>query len=281
MKLPTISIVTPSFNQGRFVADTVTSVINQRYPKLEYIFMDGGSTDETLKQITPYQKQFFHFESQPDEGQSAAIAKGFEYATGEIMAYLNSDDVLLPGTLSFVADYFLAHPEIDFIYGHRCIIDETNQVIGHWILPSHSNWLMSRWDLIPQESCFWRRSLFEKQGNIDPSYHFAMDYELFVRYMMKGKFKRVNRFLAAFRMHKQSKTATQLDTIGKEEVARVHKMHQIYFPPIITPIASRFFPLWVQLRSAVFLRLKESFPGLPPGSEFDITILWGKENNDR
>ncbi|MGH8552797.1 MAG: glycosyltransferase family 2 protein, partial [Methylococcales bacterium] len=200
-ELPCISIVTPSFNQGKFVEATVRSVLDQRYPKLEYLFLDGGSTDATLDRIAPYRARFAHFESVPDGGQSAAIARGFSLCGGEIMAYLNSDDQLLPGTLNFVADFFERHPHLDAIYGHRCIIDANNRVIGHWILPPHSNFMMRRWDLIPQESCFWRRRLFETGGNIDPTFRFAMDYDLFVRYMKTGRFKRVNRFLAAFRVH--------------------------------------------------------------------------------
>jgi glycosyltransferase involved in cell wall biosynthesis len=271
--LPTISIVTPSLNQGDFVEWTVRSVFEQRYPKLEYIFMDGGSTDHTLERIAPYRDRFWHFESGPDDGQSAAIAKGFSLATGELMAYLNSDDVLLPGTLNFVVDYFHRHPEVDCLYGHRCIINEMNQVIGHWILPRHSSFLMRRWDLIPQESCFWRRRLFEQKGNVDVSLHFAMDYDLFVRYMNFGKFKRVNRFLAAFRIHQNAKTATQLNTIGKMEVDRVRQRNNIR----LLPLVGDFFSLGVQLRSAFFARTGESFPGLPPGLNFDLGTLWGTQ----
>ncbi|ADJ28055.1 glycosyltransferase family 2 protein [Nitrosococcus watsonii] len=271
LKLPTISIVTPSFNQGEYVEWTVQSVLGQRYPNLEYIFMDGGSTDQTLDRIAPYRNRFFHFESGPDGGQSAAIAKGFSMATGEIMAYLNSDDVLLPGTLNFVVDYFHRHPEVDFIYGHRCIVNEINQVIGHWILPRHSSFLMRRWDLIPQESCFWRRRLFKQKGNIDASFQFAMDYDLFVRYMSAGNFKRVNRFLAAFRVHKDAKTTTQLTTTGWAEIERVQRCNQMQFPPLL----GKLFPLWVQLRSLLFVRRRESFPGLPPGLNFNLNTLWG------
>lgn len=270
--LPTISIVTPSFNQGDFVEWTVRSVLEQRYPKLEYIFMDGGSTDATLERVQPFLDKFAHFESGPDGGQSAAIAKGFEYATGEIMAYLNSDDVLLPGTLNFVAEYFSRNPDVDFIYGHRCIVDELNNVIGHWILPKHSSFLMRRWDLIPQESCFWRRRLFEKKGNIDKSFRFAMDYDLFVRYMHSGKFKRINRFLAAFRIHQQAKTSTQLETIGYSEIAKVYEKYSIR--PV--PLLGRLFPLSVRLRSALYVRRNEVFPGLPPGSGFNLKVVWGE-----
>lgn len=270
-KLPTISIVTPSYNQGDFVEWTVQSVLSQRYPKLEYIFMDGGSTDQTLARIGPYRHQFSHFVSAPDEGQSGAIAEGFNYATGEIMAYLNSDDMLLPGALNFVADYFHRHPEVDCIYSHRCIINEINQVVGHWILPPHSDFLMRRWDLIPQETCFWRRRLFTEAGNLDPSYHFAMDYDLFVRYMAAGKFKRVNRFLAAFRVHQRAKTATQLATVGKQEIERVQQNHNVR----LLPLVGKFFSLWVQLRSAFFIRRGEAFSGLPSGLHFDLNTLWG------
>ncbi|WP_420812578.1 glycosyltransferase family 2 protein [Nitrosococcus wardiae] len=273
-ELPIISIVTPSFNQGEFVVDTVRSVFEQRYPKLEYIFMDGGSTDNTLERIAPYRDHFSHFQSGPDEGQSAAIAKGFSLSSGEIMAYLNSDDMLLPGTLNFVADYFRRHHEVDCLYGHRCIINEVNEVVGHWILPRHSSFLMRRWDLIPQESCFWRRRLFEQKGNIDARFCFAMDYDLFVRYMDIGRFRRVNRFLAAFRVHQNAKTTTQLATIGKEEMARVQQHNNIRLPPLV----GDFFSLWVQLRSAFFIRRKEYFPGLSPGLNFNLDELWGYSN---
>ena len=278
-ELPTISIVTPSYNQGDFVEWTVRSVFEQRYPKLEYIFMDGGSTDNTLERVEPYRKRFLHFESGPDGGQSAAIAKGFRYAAGDIMAYLNSDDVLLPGTLNFVADYFHQNPSVDFIYGHRCFINESNEVIRHWILPPHSSFLMRRWDLIPQETCFWRRSLFEKMGNIDPSYHFAMDYDLFVRYMSAGKFRRVNRFLAAFRVHQNAKTSTQLTTIGADEIVRVYLQHKIRPVPVI----GSMFSLYVGIRSSIYNKLHEKYLGLPPGRNFnlsDVCWAWMRSNND-
>jgi glycosyltransferase involved in cell wall biosynthesis len=270
-ELPTISIVTPSFNQGDFVEWTVCSVFEQRYPKLEYIFMDGGSGDKTLERVEQFRDRFAHFESNPDGGQSAAIAKGFAHATGEIMAYLNSDDVLLPGTLNFVAEYFRQHPAVDFVYGHRCIINENNKVIGHWILPPHSSFMMRRWDLIPQESCFWRRSLFEKKGNVDSTFRFAMDYDLFVRYMNTAKFKRVNRFLAAFRVHQDAKSSTQLATVGRQEVKRVQGKYKIHLPPFIGSL----FSIWVQLRSAMWVRRRGAYPGLPPGVGFGLSDVWG------
>jgi glycosyltransferase involved in cell wall biosynthesis len=269
--LPTISIVTPSFNQGPFVEATVRSVLLQRYPKLQYIFMDGGSTDETLQRVQPYRDRFAHFESGPDGGQSAAIAKGFTHATGEIMAYLNSDDVLLPGTLHFVADYFARHPEVDFIYSHRCVVTEDDRVVGHWILPRHSSHLMRRWDLIPQETAFWRRRVFERAGNVDPSFRFAMDYDLFVRFMAHGRCARVDRFLAAFRVHTLSKTSTQLATIGQEEMRRVRTKYALFSPEPI----GHLFSLYVQFCSALWLRRRRAIPGLPPGAGYSLREVWG------
>jgi len=274
-EMPIITIVTPSYNQGDFVEWTVRSVLEQRYQRLEYIFMDGGSTDRTLERIEPYRDRFAHFESGPDGGQAAAIAKGFEISTGEIMAYLNSDDVLLPGTLNFVAEFFLQNPNVDLIYGHRCYVNESNEVIRHWVLPPHSNFLMRHWYLIPQESCFWRRSLFEKKGNIDSSYRFAMDYDLLVRYMDAGKIKRVNRFLAAFREHQNSKTSSQMMTIGISEIGRVHSQHKILVIPFISQLFHLLVHLWVNSRSAYYINKHRCIPGLPPGKGFNLSDVWG------
>ena len=273
--LPRITIVTPSYNQGEFVEATVLSVFEQRYPDLEYILMDGGSKDETVEILAVYRDRFTHFQSAPDGGQSAAIAAGFERSTGEIMAYLNSDDVLLPGTLAFVGRYFRDHPEVDAIYGHRAIIDEKNRVLGHWILPPHCSALMRRWDLIPQESVFWRRSLWERAGNVDPTFRFAMDYDLFVRYMAAGRFRRVNRFLAAYRVHHQAKTHQLLETVGAQEIARVYSKYRIRVFWGISHLLGIAFPLWVRLRSAYFVRMGQSYPGLPPGWDYDLGEYWG------
>jgi glycosyltransferase involved in cell wall biosynthesis len=268
--LPEISIVTPSFNQGRYVEWTMRSVLLQRYPRLEYIVMDGGSTDDTLQRVERYRDRLAHFESGPDGGQSAAIAAGFARSRGEIMAYLNSDDVLLPGTLNYVVDYFRRHPEVDFIYSHRCFIDEANRVTGYWILPPHSDFMMRRWDLIPQETCFWRRGLYEKAGGMDPSFRFAMDYDLFVRFMAHGRLRRVPRVLGAFRVHREAKTTTQLLTIGQEEVSRVYRKYGIR--PV--PVLGKLFSLFVQARSARFLASGEALPGLQRGSGFDLDHTW-------
>jgi glycosyltransferase involved in cell wall biosynthesis len=271
-RLPVISIVTPSYNQGEFVEWTVRSVFLQRYPALEYILMDGGSKDRTLERLEPYRERFAHFVSAPDRGQADALRRGFERSTGEIMAYLNSDDVLLPGTLAYVADYFRRHPEVDMIYSHRCMIDERNTVTSYWILPPHCSALIRRWDLIPQETCFWRRRLFEREGNVDPSFRFAMDYDLFVRYLRSGRVRRVSRFLGAFRVHGDSKTETQWFSVGRGEVARVRAQYGIR---CASDLLGSALSHAVQLRSAWFVYRGGTRPGLPPGVGYNLDEMWG------
>src|SRR3990167_940802 len=129
-ELPKISIVTPSYNQAQFIERTINSIVQQHYPHLEYIVQDGHSKDHTADILRKYQNNLHYWESAPDNGQAHAINKGFMHTTGEIMAYLNSDDILLPGALAYVADYFKTHPTVDAVYGHRILINEFDQEIG-------------------------------------------------------------------------------------------------------------------------------------------------------
>jgi len=271
---PRISIVTPSYNQGKYIERTVRSVLLQRYPNLEYILMDGGSTDDTLDRIAPYRDQFSYFVSEPDGGQADAIAKGFARSSGEIMAYLNSDDLLAPDALHFAANFFRENPNIDWIYSHRCYIDDDDRVLRYWILPPHWDFLMRRWDYIPQETCFWRRSLFEKTGNIDRSYRFAMDYDLFVRLMNKGRGRRLNRFLGAFREHGTSKTKQLLETVGTLEMLRVRRKFRIS-----AAVTDGFFGLllgnWVLYAGRYFAAAAHFLPGGFGGIGYDYNEVWG------
>jgi len=269
-----ISIVTPSFNQGNFIERTFRSVLLQGYPALEYIVMDGGSTDRTCDVLSKYRNRFAYVVSEKDKGQADAIARGLARTNGDIMAYLNSDDVLAPGTLRFVNEFFLAHPSIDAIYSHRMAIDQNDRVLWYWILPTHLNYFMRRWAYLPQETCFWRRRLYEKAGNIDDSYRFAMDYDLFVRYMKIGKFRRVNRFLAAFRVHGESKTSMQLESVGLSEIRRVWDRHQIKWRRC-DPLLQPWFCKFPSERGRRFTGLRIQLPGGFAGVGYDLNELWG------
>jgi glycosyltransferase involved in cell wall biosynthesis len=220
---PTISIVTPSFNQGHVIEETIRSVLDQRYPAIEYIVQDGGSTDGTIAVLERYGARLTHWESAPDGGQSAAINLGMRRTTGESMAYLNSDDILLPGSLAYVADYFQAHPDVDVVYGHRVLIDERGMDVGRWVLPPHDDHTIMFADFIPQETMFWRRRAWEAVGGrIDESFRFAMDWDLILRFRAAGlTFRRLPRFLGGFRVWQNQKSISWWLPVGRRETERL------------------------------------------------------------
>jgi glycosyltransferase involved in cell wall biosynthesis len=272
--MTSISIVTPSYNQGRFLEWTLRSVILQRYPELEYVVMDGGSSDGTVEILKRYEHCFSHVESARDGGQADAVARGFRHTSGEIMAFLNSDDLLAPGALAFVAEYFERNPAVDAIYSHRVFIDACNRVEAYWILPEHRNSLMKRWDYIPQETCFWRRRIYERVGGVDSSFQFALDYDLFVRFMDHGRMERVNRFLGAFRRHPESKTSALIEGRVHDEVKRVRREHAIRMPRG-HGLGELALARWVRRRSREFADSGRSLPGSLPGIGYNYNDVWG------
>lgn len=279
MPLPRISIVTPSYNQAPYIGWTARSVLLQRYPNLEYIVMDGGSNDGTMDVLAPYADRIAHLQSKRDKGQADAIHQGFERSTGEIMAYLNSDDMLAPGALHYVADLFARRPEVDAVYSHRVTVDGKNRVIWYWMLPEHSDWYMSRWDLIPQETCFWRRRLFDECGNVDASLRFAIDYDLFIRYMARGKFVRADRFLGVFREHELAKTSQLLETVGAAEVRGVWERYGLKARPMDPFTSARFYHGAVR-HGGKFAAKAGKRPGALPGVGYDYDLVWGGLLND-
>jgi len=224
---PTISIVTASLNQADFINKTIQSVLMQNYPKLEYIVRDGNSSDETIEILRRYNPSLVNWSSQPDSGQTDALNKSFRDTSGEIMAYLNTDDLLLPGALHYVAEFFHRNPDVDAVYGHRVLIDENDSDIGKWIMPPHENEVLRWVDYVPQETLFWRRSLWDKVGSqLDNSYNFAMDWELLLRFWeMNAKFIRLPRYLGAFRVHPKQKTSSIMACQGRSDIERLHKRY--------------------------------------------------------
>lgn len=221
---PSIAIVTPSYQQGRYLERTVYSVLSQDYPRLEYVVQDGGSEDETVAVLKRFAGLLGAWASEPDEGQADAINRGFTRISGEIMAYLNSDDLLLPGSLAYVASYFAAHPEVDLVYGHRIMIDEHDREVGRWVLPPHDADVLPVTDFIPQETMFWRRELWERAGGqMDASLNFAIDWDLLLRFRAAGaRMVRLPRYLGAFRVHAEQKTARE-QSLCREETELLQK----------------------------------------------------------
>lgn len=222
---PRISIVTPSFRQSRFIERTIRSVLEQGYPNLEYFVQDGASDDGTREILERYADRLAGWDSSPDSGQTQAINRGFAHTTGEIMAWLNSDDVLLPGALAYVADFFARHPDVDVIYGNRILIDDDDRQIGMWILPAHDEKVLAWADFIPQETLFWRRAAWDRAGaRVDEAFRFAMDWDLLVRFQEAGaRFRHVPRFLAGFRIHPEQKTSATISDVGFREMDLIRK----------------------------------------------------------
>jgi GT2 family glycosyltransferase len=225
--LPQVGIVTPSFGQEKFIERTLRSVLDQGYPKLLYVVQDGGSQDRSPEIIAGYASRLHHWESVPDQGQADAIHRGFSHITPtlgapDIMAWVNSDDLLAPGSLRFVAEYFAAHPDVDVVYGHRIIIDDDDRDIGRWIMPRHNPATLEWIDYVPQETLFWRKRAWDIAGGVDPSYQFALDWDLLARFQQAGcRMVRVPYFLGAFRVHAGQKTSQAIHTTGADEMRRI------------------------------------------------------------
>jgi ADP-heptose:LPS heptosyltransferase/GT2 family glycosyltransferase len=225
--LPQIAVVTPSYGQEKFVERTMLSLLDQQYPRLLYAVQDGGSKDQSPAIIARHAPRLRHWESVRDKGQADAIRRGFLHLTpdlgpDDVMAWLNSDDLIGPGVLHYVAGYFAAHPEVDVIYGHRIIIDHDDRDVGRWIMPRHDPHVLEWIDYVPQETMFWRKRAWDLVGGIDPSFQFALDWDLLARFQQAGcRMERVPYFLGAFRVHAEQKTSQAIHTTGAEEMKRI------------------------------------------------------------
>lgn len=223
---PKISIVTPSFNQARFLQQTIRSVIDQQYPNLEYIVMDGGSTDTSIEIIKQYEKHLTYWKSEKDNGQADAIYRGFEMATGEIVAWINSDDYYLPNAFHAVATMFCRHPEAEFIIGGHFTVDENGVVLEKYPSFSQNFESLLVWGQhMPQMSSFWLRKTFLDVGGFDRNLHFAFDYDLMLRLTKRKKPLQCKHYLAVQRGHGSSKSSTIWHTHGLPEVERLQQAH--------------------------------------------------------
>jgi glycosyltransferase involved in cell wall biosynthesis len=204
---PKISIITPSYNQALFIEETIRSVLLQGYPNLEYIVIDGGSRDGSVDIIRKYAQRLTYWVSEPDRGQSHAITKGFARASGEIVAWLNSDDIYLAGALAQVGRAFMDHSNAGLIFGRCRIIDEHSRRIGdvaavaEFDLAAHL-----RDNQVPQPAAFARREVLKKVGLLRTDLNFTMDFELWIRIALDFPVVVLSEFWAAFRIHSKQKT---------------------------------------------------------------------------
>jgi glycosyltransferase involved in cell wall biosynthesis len=208
MNWPKISIITPSYNQGQYLEQTILSVIGQMYPNLEYIIMDGGSTDNSVEIIKKYEKLLSYWVSEKDEGQAHAINKGFAKATGDILAWLNSDDYYLPGTLIKVAEELKCKIHKPILVHGGCI--HTHEDSLHIFARNDGNVRekLIYSDPFVQPSTFWTRKLWNETGFLNESMHYVFDWEWYIRASKNAQFIQLDQHLSVYRKHKEHKSGT-------------------------------------------------------------------------
>ena len=228
---PLITIVTPSFNQGPFLERTIRSVIEQDYPHIEYMVIDGGSSDNSLEIIKKYENRLSYWISEKDKGQSDAINKGWKRARGTYCAYLNSDDALAPGSVSKIAESFQHYPEAVVVYGDYTFIDEHDRTIE--ICKGRQTdfkglLLNGQMPAIAQPSSFYLTSLVKEVGFIDTSLHLSMDYDLLLKLSQRGEIKYIPEQISFFRLHSNAKSSTLMKKHWHESLKIKMKYNKLY-----------------------------------------------------
>lgn len=250
---PKITVVTPSFNQIAYLEETLRSVLLQGYPNLEYIVMDGGSDDGSVALIERYAPWLSHWQSRPDGGQSAAIADGFALASGDLLAWLNSDDRYRPGALARVGRYFARQQRVSFLCGDVNHVEQSGRLIKrHYIAPpSFFITANAGFHNMVQPGCFWRRDAYERAGGLDRSLRFCMDRDLFLRLLRVGPARRLpGAPLADFRHHSEAKSSTILDVRARESALLMERYGSPYLRGLRRPLAH----LWEAMKWPARLR---------------------------
>ncbi len=258
---PLVSIITPSFNQVDYLERTILSVLEQDYANVEYIIVDGGSTDGSLEIIRRYEGRITSWVSEPDLGQTDAINKGFNLASGEIIAWLNSDDTYLPGAIREAVSFFDLHPEVGMMYGAAFYIDDDDKILAPYpSAPTDYKGLRHGRTTISQQAMFFRSVVWTMVGPLDPTFYYAMDYDLWVRIASVTPISYHPIPLANFRLQSASKSLQEADRCWPE-MMRVHfrdggSIFSIFYAKyllrkILEPI---YFPMRLSLRKWRYAR---------------------------
>jgi glycosyltransferase involved in cell wall biosynthesis len=263
-----ISVITPSYNQAQYIQATINSVLSQNYPALEYLVMDGGSKDGTVEILRRYEDQL-SWVSEPDKGQADAINKGFKQSAGEIVTWLNSDDLHLPGVLHRVSEFFNQHPEVDVVYGDYYLINHSGAVIlRKQEIPFDYNILLYGLDYIGQPTTFFRRRLFDRIGYLDESLHFGLDWDYWLRVANSGgRFAHIPHYLAATRWHTEAKTLVAPPQMYAEHQAIRERYWQKY--RFRSTLAQNLYAYSLnkgyRLKRQLIKLLSGRIPDFPPG----------------
>lgn len=283
--LPKITIVTPSFNQGKYLEETICSVLDQGYPNLEYIVIDGGSTDDSVSIIRKYETQLAYWISEKDNGLYDALQKGFARSTGQIMAWINADDMYHYKCLFTVADIFGKFQDVNWLMGTNTFFDQAGRAFLYDDLPYGQRWSKLRMQLfdgrfIQQESVFWQRELWERAGSyIDPNYSLAADFELWMRFMRYEKLYTTSYMLAGFRFRTENQKSYEQRDQYLKQVSDVLTREKA------APIPLALYRVLIRLVKFIPKRkwrnkMLVNLLGLPPKIVFDRQqeMLWSKKN---
>jgi glycosyltransferase involved in cell wall biosynthesis len=226
-----ISIVTACLNSIDYIEETIKSILNQNYPNLEYIIIDGGSVDGTIEVIEKYKSQIKYFISEKDLGHANALNKGFKVSTGEIMGYLNADDIYMPWTFRTISKIFEIHKDVNWITGIQSFINDRGENVGvGLVLKNIQDFLDGRYEWIQQESTFWKRPLWEKTGgNLNEEYQFSIDTDLWSRFFLHERLYHLNSIIASFRHHSKCRSIKNFVTIKKESDLIIQKLKNKYY----------------------------------------------------
>ena len=245
---PLVSIITPSFNQARYIEATIQSVLGQDYPRIEYIVIDGGSSDGTVDLLKKYEHKLAYWVSEKDKGQTDAINKGFARATGDILAWINSDDTYEPGAIAAAVKYLQEHPEAGMVYADCNFINEDGRVIGRFgSAQTDYRLLRQGYVHIPQQTMFFRADLWKQVGPLDPSFYFAMDYDLWTRIAARSPIQYLpGQVWANFRLHTSGKTIAADDRCWPEMIRVHYRDGGSFFSVIVAKyyIRKMIAPLW-------------------------------------
>ena len=256
-KLPTLSIVTPSYNQAHFIEQTLASVLEQGYPDLEYVVMDGGSVDGTVEVLERWQARYpgLAWVSERDGGQAAALNAGFARTTGDIVGWINSDDFYAPGALLEVGRTFAENPDVRWLYGRCPIVDRDGVEIRRGVTRYKEFW-MRRYryerlmieNFVNQPTVFFRRSLLDEVGPIDESMHNAFDYHLFLRMAERARPHFLDRVVASFRVYADAKTSSTFHRSFREEADAARRVASGRHPILIALHELNYYKLTTAYR---------------------------------
>ena len=258
---PLVTIVTPSYNQADYLEETIKSVLNQDYPNIEFVIVDGGSTDNSIAIIEKYADKLSWWVSEADQGQTDAINKGFAHANGEILAWINSDDTYSSRAVSEAVKFLQSRPDVGMVYGDANLIDEGGNIIGRFPARQTDYKRLRRGFVhIPQQAAFFRANLWRKVGPLDTTFYFAMDYDLWVRIAKQTLLVYYPKLWANFRLHQSGKTVLSDDRCWPEMLRVHYREGGSHFAPIV--FKAKIRPLlygWLPFRIRLLLRKSSLF----------------------